>query len=68
MREVDIIRVHFLWQQLLRIRNVRGKRGWSFVTSSFGVGDPDVGPLVSRHWPVDVEHIEPMVDAIDLDK
>ena len=68
MREVDVIRVYFLQQRLFRVGNVRGKRGRSFVTLSLGVGDPDVGPLVSRYWPMNVEHVEPMVDTIDLDK
>ena len=38
------------------------------MTSSLGICDSDVGPLVPRDRPVDVEHVETMVDTIELDK
>ena len=37
------------------------------MRSSLGVGDPDVGVLVSGHRTVDVYHIEAIVDSIHLD-
>ena len=33
---------------------------------SLGIGDSDVGPLVPRDWPMDVDNVETIVDAIYL--
>ena len=33
---------------------------------SLGVGDSNVGPLVPRDWPMDVDNVETIVDAINL--
>ena len=34
--------------------------------SSFGVGHPDVGVFVSRHRAMDINHVEAIVDSINL--
>ena len=36
------------------------------MTSSLGIGNPDIGVLVSRHRTMDINHIEAVVDSIHL--